>query len=67
VPGTFSIPARSITNTIGFTDQGYNLTINEGATPRPYSVWRKAVTSGSTVNLPSIGSAMAPFYFVIVE
>jgi hypothetical protein len=51
----------------GYTDQGYNLTVNEGATARPYSVWRKAITSGSTVTLPAIGSSTAPCYFVIVE
>jgi hypothetical protein len=51
----------------GYTDQGYNLTVNEGTTARAYSVWRKPVTSGSTVNFPSIGSTTAPFYFVIVE
>ena len=51
----------------GFVDQGYNLTVNEGATARPYSVWRKSFTSGSTVQLPPVGSASAPCYFVIVQ
>ena len=51
----------------GYTDQGYNLTVNEGATARPYSVWRRAIPAGGAVTLPSIGSATAPCYFVIVE
>jgi hypothetical protein len=46
---------------------GLNATIAEGSTLRPYSVWRKAVTSGSTVSLPRIGSTTAPCYLVVVE
>jgi hypothetical protein len=38
-----------------------------GATLRPYSVWRKSVTSGGTVSLPRIASAIAPCYLVVVE
>jgi len=50
-----------------FTDAGFNVTINDGSATRPYSVWRKSVTPGSTVNLPAIGSTMAPCYIVVVE
>jgi hypothetical protein len=51
----------------GYTDQGTNASVLEGSTTRPYSVWRKAVTSGSTVTLPTIGSATAPCYIVVVQ
>lgn len=50
-----------------YTDQGYNAVIAEGTTPRPYSVWRRSVASGSTVTLPTIASAVAPCYLVVVE
>jgi hypothetical protein len=50
-----------------FTDQGFNATILEGTTTRQYSVWRKTVTPGSTVTLPTINSAIAPCYLVVVE
>jgi hypothetical protein len=51
----------------GFTDTGVNATVMENSTPRTYSIWRKAYTSGSTVTLPTIGSTTAPCYFVVVE
>ncbi|HXU84158.1 MAG TPA: hypothetical protein VN914_22340, partial [Polyangia bacterium] len=50
-----------------YTDMGFNAVIAEGATLRPYSVWRKSVTSGGTVSLPRIASAIAPCYLVVVE
>ncbi|MES1205417.1 MAG: hypothetical protein ABUS79_05725 [Pseudomonadota bacterium] len=47
---------------------GYALTVNEGATPRTYNVWRRAVpASGTNVALPNLISTGAPFYLVIVE
>jgi peptidoglycan/xylan/chitin deacetylase (PgdA/CDA1 family) len=51
----------------GYTSRGFAIGILEGTTARTYNVWRKAITPGSTVALPSIGSATAPCYFVIVE
>jgi hypothetical protein len=30
-------------------------------------VWRKSITSGSTVNLPVINSSAAPGYIVVVQ
>jgi glucose/arabinose dehydrogenase len=48
-------------------DQGYDLTITEGTTARPYSVYRKPVTAGSSVTLPTINSTTAPCYIVIVQ
>jgi hypothetical protein len=51
-----------------WTDQGYDVTIRQSSTATfPYSVWRKSVTSGSTVNLPAIGTATAPCYIAIVQ
>jgi hypothetical protein len=50
-----------------YVDQGYDITITEGTTARPYSVYRKATTAGSPVTLPTIGSATAPCYLVIVQ
>lgn len=50
-----------------YTDMGFNAAITEGATLRPYSVWRKSITSGSTVTLPKINSAIAPCYIVVIE
>jgi uncharacterized repeat protein (TIGR03806 family) len=51
-----------------FTDQGYNVVVRQSSTQTfPYSVWRKAITSGSTVNLPALGGSTAPAYFVIVK
>jgi glucose/arabinose dehydrogenase len=49
-----------------YVDQGYDITITEGTTARPYSVYRKPVTSGTTVTLPTINSSAAPCYIVIV-
>jgi hypothetical protein len=48
-------------------DQGYDITITEGTTPRPYSVYRMPVTAGSTVTLPTVASTVAPLYIVIVQ
>jgi glucose/arabinose dehydrogenase len=51
-----------------FTDQGYNVVVRQSATATfPYSVWRKSITSGSTVSLPAMGATTAPAYFVIVK
>jgi glucose/arabinose dehydrogenase len=50
-----------------YVDQGFDITVTEGNTARSYSVYRKPVTSGSTVALPRIGSATAPCYLVIVQ
>ena len=50
-----------------YTDQGYDITVTEGTTARPYSVWRKSVLAGSTVTLPTINKATAPCYLVIVQ
>jgi fibronectin type 3 domain-containing protein len=49
-----------------YTDQGYDITITEGTTARPYSVYRKPVVAGSTVTLPTINATTAPCYIVIV-
>jgi uncharacterized repeat protein (TIGR03806 family) len=50
-----------------WVDQGYDITITEGTTARPYSVYRKTVMVGSTVTLPTINSPTAPCYIVIVQ
>jgi hypothetical protein len=50
-----------------YVDQGFDITVTEGTTARPYSVYRKPVTAGSTIALPRIGSATAPCYLVIVQ
>jgi len=54
-----------------YTDTGFNAVITEGTTQnpiqRPYSVWRRSVTPGSTVTLPSIGLGTAPCYLVVVR
>jgi hypothetical protein len=50
-----------------FSDTGLDATILEGTTARPYSIWKKSVVSGSTVSLPTVSSAVAPFYFVVVQ
>ena len=50
-----------------YVDQGYDITITEGTTARPYSVYRKPVSTGSTVTLPTINSPTAPCYIVIVQ
>jgi hypothetical protein len=51
----------------GFAVEPYSLTVLEGTTPRTYRLWKKAVVSGSTVNLPRVGATTAPCYFVIVQ
>jgi hypothetical protein len=50
-----------------YSDTGFDATILEGTTARPYSIWRKSVVSGSTVTLPTVNSTLAPFYFVVVQ
>ena len=50
-----------------YVDQGFDLTVSEGTNARPYNVYRKPVTAGSTVALPRIGSAAAPCYLVVVQ
>jgi glucose/arabinose dehydrogenase len=51
-----------------FVDQGFNVVVRQSSTATfPYSVYRKPVTSGSTVNLPPLGGTTAPAYFVIVK
>jgi len=51
-----------------YTDQGFDVIINDGtATQKAYSVWRRPVTSGSTVTLPAVANAIAPGYIVVVE
>ncbi|HEY0709875.1 MAG TPA: fibronectin type III domain-containing protein, partial [Polyangia bacterium] len=49
-----------------WSDQGYDVTIREGATiTYPYSVWRKSVTAGTTVSLPGVGM-ISPTYLTVV-
>ena len=50
-----------------YVDQGYDIVVTEGTTARPYSVYRKSVTAGSTVTLPTIASTVSPCYIVIVQ
>jgi hypothetical protein len=51
-----------------WTDQGYDVVIRQSSTATfPYSVWKKTVTSGSTVNLPAVNSTAAPCYIVLVQ
>ena len=50
-----------------YVDQGYDIAVTEGTTARPYSVYRKPVTAGSTVTLPTIASTTAPCYLVVVQ
>jgi hypothetical protein len=50
-----------------YTDTGFDATVMEGTTARPYSVWKKSVASGSTVSLPAVSSGTAPCYFVVVQ
>jgi hypothetical protein len=53
---------------MAFTDQGYNVVVRQSASATyPYSVWRKTFTSGTTVNLPTVNSSVAPGYIVVVE
>jgi len=52
----------------GFTDSGSDIVVRQSSTSTfPYSVWKKTVTPGSTVTLPSIGATTAPLYFVLVQ
>jgi hypothetical protein len=52
----------------GFAVEPYSITVNEGATPRTYRVWKKAVASpGTTFSFPRIGATTAPCYIVIVQ
>lgn len=49
-------------------DQGFDVVIRQSATATfPYSVYRKAFTSGSTVTLPRMNSPIAPGYIVVVQ
>jgi hypothetical protein len=50
-----------------YVDQAYDINVTEGTTVRTYSIYRKPVTSGSTVTLPTINSATAATFIVIVE
>jgi glucose/arabinose dehydrogenase len=51
-----------------WADQGYDVVVRQSSTATfPYSVWRKAITSGDTIALPRIGSSVAPCYFVVVQ
>jgi hypothetical protein len=51
-----------------WVDQSFDVVIRQsGTTTFPYSVWRKPVIAGSTVNLPTVNSSFAPGYFVIVQ
>jgi hypothetical protein len=50
-----------------YVDQGFDITVSEGTTARPYSVYRRPVAAGSTVALPRIGATTAPCYLVIVQ
>jgi hypothetical protein len=50
-----------------YVDQGFDISVTEGTTARPYSVYRKPVAAGSTVALPRIGATTAPCYLVIVQ
>jgi uncharacterized repeat protein (TIGR03806 family) len=52
-----------------FVDTGFNVMIkqNPQTTIFAYSVYRKTVTSGSTVSLPKVGGSTAPAYFIILK
>jgi hypothetical protein len=51
-----------------WTDQGYDVTIRQTSTSTfAYSVWRKAITPGTTVGLPAIGTTTAPCYLAVVQ
>jgi hypothetical protein len=51
-----------------WVDQGYDVVIRQSSTATfPYSVWRKAVATGTTVSLPAVGTTAAPCYFVVVQ
>jgi peptidoglycan/xylan/chitin deacetylase (PgdA/CDA1 family) len=51
----------------GFSSRNFAIGVLEGTTARTYNVWRKAITPGTTVSLPSIGATTAPCYFVVIE
>jgi hypothetical protein len=51
----------------GYANQGYTFPVIEGPDVRTYNVWRKSITSGSTVTLPTLVSTGASMYLVIVE
>jgi hypothetical protein len=59
--------ATAFLTNAGFADSGMNATVAEGTNSRTYSIWRKTVTSGSTVTLPTIGATTAPLYIVVVK
>jgi hypothetical protein len=50
-----------------FTDTGLNVVIADGTKKWPYSIWRKPIVSGSTIELPALGDTIAPCYLVVVE
>jgi hypothetical protein len=52
----------------GYVDQGYDVVVRFTPTQTyPFSVWRKSVTSPSTVALPVMNTNVAPAYIVIVQ
>jgi hypothetical protein len=51
----------------GYTDAGFDVVIQDDTMLRPYSVWKRAVVSGTTVDLPGVGSSTAPGYLVVVQ
>lgn len=59
--------ATTFLTNAGFASRGFSITVMEGTTARTYNVWRKAITPGSTVTLPTVNAATAPCYFVIAE
>jgi fibronectin type 3 domain-containing protein len=60
-------PTRPTWLDSSFTNTGLKVTILEGSTDRPYTIWRKTVTAGSTITLPTIGATTAPCYIVVVQ
>ena len=51
-----------------FTASGSEIIVRQSSTATfRYSVWKKPVTPGSTVTLPTIGATTAPLYFVLVQ
>jgi cellulose 1,4-beta-cellobiosidase len=51
-----------------WADDATEMTVKQSATQSfPYHVWKKTVTSGSTVTLPTVNNAAAPCYFVIAR
>jgi fibronectin type 3 domain-containing protein len=51
----------------GYTDSTSNINVLENTTSRTYSIWRKTVTSGSAITLPTVNNTTAPCYFVVVQ